>query len=109
MAKKKKKKAWGVKTSRGLIIDILCGLIPGAGTKISHNIYIWDRAGGTLVKVLEGPKDSLDDCDVSLDCTVHYIRPPSYNWDVSCAVELEQTYHRFSHFRWNGEHLADYG
>ncbi len=40
-------------------------LTEGAGTKISHNIYIWDRAGGTLVKVLEGPKDSLDDCDVS--------------------------------------------
>lgn len=41
--------------------------MPGAGTKESHNIYIWDRAGGTLVKVLEGPKDSLDDCDVRSD------------------------------------------
>ena len=38
----------------------------GAATKVSHNIYIWDRATGTLVKVLEGPKDSLDDCDVSI-------------------------------------------
>lgn len=42
------------------------GLQKGAGTKVSHNIYVWDRATGTLVKVLEGPKDSLDDCDVSL-------------------------------------------
>ncbi|KAJ9097602.1 hypothetical protein QFC21_004636 [Naganishia friedmannii] len=35
----------------------------GAATKVSHNIYLWDRPTGALVKVLEGPKDSLDDCD----------------------------------------------
>lgn len=37
----------------------------GAGTKTSHHIYIWDRSTGVLIKVLEGPKDALDDCDVS--------------------------------------------
>ncbi|CED82927.1 WD40 repeat protein [Phaffia rhodozyma] len=33
----------------------------GAGHRISHDIYIWDRSSGTLVKVLEGPKQPLDD------------------------------------------------
>ena len=37
----------------------------GAGTKTSHHIYVWDRSTGVLIKVLEGPKDALDDCDVS--------------------------------------------
>jgi COMPASS component SWD1 len=38
----------------------------GAGIKTSHHIYVWDRSTGVLIKVLEGPKDALDDCDVSL-------------------------------------------
>lgn len=37
----------------------------GAGHKASHNIYIWDRASGGLMKILEGPKDPLEDIDVS--------------------------------------------
>lgn len=49
----------------GLISTILAVLAAGAATKVSHNIYLWDRPTGALVKVLEGPKDSLDDCDVS--------------------------------------------
>lgn len=39
----------------------------GAGHKQAHNIFIWDRDGGTLIKVLEGPKEPLVTCDVSLD------------------------------------------
>lgn len=38
----------------------------GAGHRISHDIYIWDRSSGTLVKVLEGPKHPLDDVHVCL-------------------------------------------
>ncbi|KWU47190.1 WD40 repeat-like protein [Rhodotorula sp. JG-1b] len=34
-----------------------------AGNKGAHNIYIWDRETGTLVKILEGPKDSCEDLD----------------------------------------------
>ncbi|ORX40967.1 WD40-repeat-containing domain protein [Kockovaella imperatae] len=35
----------------------------GAGYKQAHNVFIWDRAFGNLVKVLEGPKQSLVDSD----------------------------------------------
>lgn len=37
----------------------------GAGHKMAHNVFVWDRDSGVLVKVLEGPKESLVDCDVS--------------------------------------------
>ena len=37
----------------------------GADNKASHNIYIWDRDSGGLSKILEGPKDPLEDLDVS--------------------------------------------
>ena len=37
----------------------------GAGHKMAHNVFIWDRDSGVLVKVLEGPRESLVDCDVS--------------------------------------------
>ena len=39
-------------------------IIGGAGHKAAHQIYIWDRANGSLAKILEGPKDSLEDLDV---------------------------------------------
>lgn len=37
----------------------------GAGHKMSHNVFVWDREAGALVKVLEGPKEPLVDADVS--------------------------------------------
>ena len=37
----------------------------GAGHKMAHNVFVWDRDSGVLVKVLEGPKESLIYCDVS--------------------------------------------
>ncbi len=37
----------------------------GAGHKMAHNVFVWDRDNGVLVKVLEGPKESLVDCVVS--------------------------------------------
>lgn len=40
-------------------------ILGGAGHKSSHNIYVWDRASGGLMKILEGPKDPLEDLDVS--------------------------------------------
>lgn len=36
----------------------------GAGHKMAHNVFIWDRDSGVLVKVLEGPKESLIYSDV---------------------------------------------
>ena len=36
----------------------------GAGHKMGHNVFIWDRESGVLVKVLEGPRESLGDADV---------------------------------------------
>ncbi|EPQ32340.1 uncharacterized protein PFL1_00536 [Pseudozyma flocculosa PF-1] len=38
-------------------------VVGGAAHKAAHNVYIWDRSAGTLVKILEGPKDSLIDVD----------------------------------------------
>ncbi|RXK41961.1 hypothetical protein M231_00682 [Tremella mesenterica] len=35
----------------------------GAGHKMAHNVFIWDRDSGSLVKVLEGPREPLVDCD----------------------------------------------
>lgn len=40
-------------------------VIGGSGHKAEHNIYIWDKKIGNLVKILEGPKEPLDDLAVS--------------------------------------------
>lgn len=37
----------------------------GAAHKMAHNVFIWDRESGVLVKVLEGPKEPLIACTVS--------------------------------------------
>lgn len=36
----------------------------GSAHKAEHNIYIWDKNMGNLVKILEGPKEPLDDLTV---------------------------------------------
>ena len=33
--------------------------------KAAHEIYIWERAMGSLINILEGPKEELIDVDVS--------------------------------------------
>ncbi|GAA5893792.1 WD40 repeat domain-containing protein [Sporobolomyces salmoneus] len=38
-------------------------VIGGADNKATHNIYVWDRDSGGLSKILEGPKDPLEDLD----------------------------------------------
>lgn len=38
----------------------------GAAHKAAHNIYIWDRGAGALVKILEGPREPLVDVDVRI-------------------------------------------
>lgn len=40
----------------------------GAAHKMAHNVFIWDRESGVLVKVLEGPKEPLIACTVSAMC-----------------------------------------
>lgn len=39
-------------------------IIGGAGHKAAHQIYLWDHSTGSLSKILEGPKDPLEDLDV---------------------------------------------
>jgi COMPASS component SWD1 len=41
----------------------------GSAHKAEHNIYIWDKNMGNLVKILEGPKEPLDDLTVS-SCSI---------------------------------------
>ncbi|KAF9375766.1 hypothetical protein CPC16_000545 [Podila verticillata] len=36
-------------------------VIGGSAHQAEHNIYIWDKVGGNLVKILEGPKEPLED------------------------------------------------
>lgn len=39
--------------------------LPLASTvKAAHDIYVWERAVGSLIKILEGPKEELIDVDV---------------------------------------------
>ncbi|CAG8585480.1 3032_t:CDS:2, partial [Paraglomus occultum] len=44
-------------------------VIGGSAHKAGHNIYIWDKNLGSLVKMLEGPKDEL------VDLAWHPVRP----------------------------------
>eukprot|EP00051_Salpingoeca_urceolata_P010898 m.133877 g.133877 ORF g.133877 m.133877 type:complete len:529 (-) comp16899_c0_seq1:13-1599(-) len=44
-------------------------IIAGAAQQAQHHIYIWDRASGNLVKILEGPKEGL------VDVAWHPLRP----------------------------------
>jgi hypothetical protein len=50
-------------------------LIVASTVKAAHDIYVWERAMGSLIKILEGPKEELIDVDVSFiseasDCLV---------------------------------------
>jgi hypothetical protein len=40
-------------------------LIVASTVKAAHDIYVWERAMGSLIKILEGPKEELIDVDVS--------------------------------------------
>ncbi|KAJ1800607.1 chromatin binding protein [Coemansia sp. RSA 2399] len=44
-------------------------IVSGIQHKAEHNIYIWDKISGSLVKVLTGPNELLE------DCAVHPLRP----------------------------------
>lgn len=78
----------------------------GAGIKTSHHIYVWDRSTGVLIKVLEGPKDALDDCDVS------HVRWTCMGTDTEkthprVTVEPLSTDDRFVYFGRRDQYLAD--
>lgn len=45
-------------------------LITASTVKAAHDIYVWERAMGSLIKILEGPKEELIDVDVSLSSKV---------------------------------------
>ena len=47
-------------------IHIYHSVLIGSGHKAEHNIYIWDKKMGNLLKILEGPKELLDDLTVSV-------------------------------------------
>lgn len=57
----------------------------GAGHKMAHNVFVWDREAGALVKVLEGPKEPLVDCDW------HPTRPVIASVATSGDVHIWQT------------------
>ncbi|KAI9323510.1 WD40-repeat-containing domain protein [Dichotomocladium elegans] len=44
-------------------------VVGGSGHKAEHNIYIWDKKTSNLLKILEGPKEPLD------DLTWHPVQP----------------------------------
>ncbi|KAJ2557764.1 chromatin binding protein [Coemansia sp. RSA 1933] len=44
-------------------------IVSGIQHKAEHNIYIWDKVSGSLVKMLTGPNELLE------DCAVHPLRP----------------------------------
>ncbi|KAJ1954474.1 chromatin binding protein [Linderina pennispora] len=44
-------------------------IIAGIEHRAEHNIYVWDKLAGSLVKVLDGPNELLE------DCAVHPLRP----------------------------------
>ncbi|PWN48279.1 WD40 repeat-like protein [Violaceomyces palustris] len=54
----------------------------GAANKAAHNVYIWDRASSSLVKILEGPREPLIDVDW------HPTRPMLASVSTSGAVYL---------------------
>jgi len=39
-------------------------LITGSAQEKQHNIYIWNRESGQLIKTLEGPKEGIMDLTV---------------------------------------------
>ncbi|WWC72636.1 uncharacterized protein I206_106600 [Kwoniella pini CBS 10737] len=57
----------------------------GAGHKMAHNVFIWDRETTVLIKVLEGPKEPLIDCDW------HPTRPVIASIATSGDIHIWQT------------------
>ncbi|WRT70759.1 uncharacterized protein IL334_007758 [Kwoniella shivajii] len=57
----------------------------GAGHKMAHNVFIWDRESMVLVKVLEGPREPLIDCDW------HPTRPVIASISTSGDINIWQT------------------
>lgn len=46
------------------VVTLRRELIVASTVKAAHDIYIWERAVGSLIKILEGPKEELIDVDV---------------------------------------------
>lgn len=60
-------------------------IIGGSAQKAEHNIYIWNRAFGRLVKILEGPKEGI------LDLVWHPLRPIIASISTSGVVYIWAT------------------
>jgi len=63
-------------------------VVAGAGSKMGHTIYIWDRSTGALVKMLEGPTEPLVDADW------HPFRPILTSVAISGLVHIWTTTYR---------------
>nr|ODN95981.1 compass component swd1 [Cryptococcus depauperatus CBS 7855] len=56
----------------------------GAGNKMAHNVFVWDRESGVIVKVLEGPKEPL------IACAWHPVKPVIASVATSGDVHIWQ-------------------
>jgi COMPASS component SWD1 len=60
-------------------------IIGGSAQKAEHNIYIWNRDNGRLVKILEGPKEGI------MDLLWHPVRPIIASCSTSGVVYIWST------------------
>lgn len=57
---------WDWRLCDGCVLFHCWILIVASTVKAAHDIYVWERAMGSLIKILEGPKEELIDVDVFL-------------------------------------------
>ncbi|KAJ2551387.1 chromatin binding protein [Coemansia sp. RSA 1878] len=68
-------------------------IVSGIQHKAEHNIYIWDKLSGSLVKMLTGPNELLEDCAVhplraiyasvsTFGIIYMWTRVPQQNWNA---------------------------
>lgn len=86
-------------------------VIGGSAHQAEHNIYIWDKIGGNLVKILEGPKEPLEDVAVSFFFSRFVFLSASIsNFFFFLRTKLvapNTTHRRFCIELWNDTHLGN--
>ena len=59
-----------------------------ASTYMNHDIYVWERGHGSLVKILEGPKEELGVIEVRLSASLIVSRVLSYHSGILTGLLL---------------------